>query len=294
MLDYCLDISGNSFMHVYTPDGTASSFPFCLYEEGYFESGNNYYTVRDNKPMYLVIYTISGCGSMKVGDKQRSLPAGSAVLIDCRSRHEYRTVSAEPWCFHWVHFDGPAMSGYHQMLVEDFGVLHIAEKVRFVRYLERIHDINVETNAILRYALFSDIMAGMLLILGNARFFSDCNSEVNSDVVQIACNYIKEHLGQHITVDELAELVHLSKYYFIRLFKRHMGVSPYQYVQIMRVNRAKELLMTSQLRINEISQMVGFSSAVRFTKFFADMTGTYPSQFRKTAYSMFNCTDYTE
>ncbi len=286
MLDYCLDITDDSFMHVYIPDATALSFPFCLYEEGYFKSGRNYYTIRDNKPMYLIIYTISGCGTVKIDGKSYSLPTGSAVLIDCRRLHEYRTASGEPWCFHWVHFDGPAMGGYHKMLVEDFGVLHIAEELHFESYLNRIHDIEVETNATLRCALFSDIMTSVLLVLGNSRYFSNYNRESNSDVVQTVCKYIKEHLGQHITVDELAEQVNLSKFYFIRLFKRYMGVSPYQYVQIMRINRAKDLLLTSQLRISEISDIVGFSSPTRFVKFFSELTGVHPTKFRKTTYSM--------
>ena len=65
-----------------------------------------------------------------------------------------------------------------------------------------------------------------------------------------------------------------------------MGVSPYQYVQITRINRAKELLMSTDFRINEIADAVGFSSAMRFTKFFSDMTGMSPSAFRKNSYQM--------
>ena len=110
MLDYCLNISDQSYMHVYTPDALASSFPFTLYEEGYFEAGSDYYTIRDGKPMYLLLYTVSGAGTIKVDGKLRQLPAGYAALIDCRAMHEYRTVSKEPWCFHWVHFDSAVMA----------------------------------------------------------------------------------------------------------------------------------------------------------------------------------------
>ena len=65
-----------------------------------------------------------------------------------------------------------------------------------------------------------------------------------------------------------------------------MGVSPYQYVQITRANRAKELLVTTSFRVNEISEMIGFSSPTRFTKFFSDMTGMSPTQFRKSSYML--------
>ena len=273
-------------MRVDTPDAVATSFPFCLYEEGYFEAGKEYYTIRDGKPMYLLLYTVSGSGTVKVDGKMRQLPAGYATVIDCREKHEYRTVSKEPWCFHWVHFDSAVMEGYRKMLIEEFDTWKVSEQLRFVRYLERVHDLSTEENAMLRYALFSDLVSGLLLVLGNSSVTSESQRDVDSDAVRTACRFIEENLKSDISIDQLASLVHLSKFYFIRLFKRLMGVSPYQYVQITRINRAKELLMSTDFRINEIADAVGFSSAMRFTKFFSDMTGMSPSVFRKNSYQM--------
>ncbi|MBQ7364702.1 MAG: helix-turn-helix domain-containing protein [Clostridia bacterium] len=286
MLDYCLDINDQSFMRVYTPDATAISFPFCLYEDGYFEAGKNYYTKRSEKEMYLLLYTVSGCGTVKVDGKIRYLPAGSAAILDCREPHEYSTVSGAPWCFHWIHFDGPSMDAYKKILLDEFDALQITEKLRINRYFEQIHAIMNENNAMLRYALTSDIISGILLILCNSRFSKEVRGEVDSDAVRTACRFIEENLRCDISIDQLSAMVHLSKFYFIRLFKRYMGVSPYQYVQITRVNRAKELLMTTGFRVNEISEMVGFSSPTRFTKFFSDMTGMSPTLFRKTSYKI--------
>ena len=93
MLDYCLDINENSYINVYTADSTALSFPFFLYEDGYFEANDKYYTIRSENPMYLLIYTVSGSGMVKVNDKTCYLSKGMAVLIDCRDLHEYRTIS---------------------------------------------------------------------------------------------------------------------------------------------------------------------------------------------------------
>lgn len=286
MLDYCLNISDQSYMHVYTPDALASSFPFILCEEGYFEAGSDYYTVRDGKPMYLLLYTVSGAGTIKVDGKLRQLPTGYAALIDCRAMHEYRTVSKEPWCFHWVHFDSAVMEGYRKMLIEEFDTWRVSEKLRFICYFEKIHEVSAEANAMLRYALFSDLVSGLLLVLGNSSIVDDGQRSVDSDAVHAACRYIEDNLKSDISIDQLASLVHLSKFYFIRLFKRLMGVSPYQYVQITRINRAKELLISTDFRINEVADAVGFSSAMRFTKFFSDMTGMSPSAFRKSSFQM--------
>ena len=286
MLDYRMELSEASYMRVYTPDALAQSFPFCLYEEGYFEAGQAYYTVRDEKETYLLLYTVSGAGTVKVDGKLRQLSAGYATLVDCREKHELRTVSVEPWCFHFVHFDSDVMEGYKKLLLEDFDTRLVSEKIRFVRYFERIHDLSSESNVMLRYALFSDLVSGLLLILGNSEGSSEGQRDVDSTAVHTACRFIEENIRSDISIDQLASLVHLSKFYFVRLFKRLMGVSPYQYVQITRVNAAKKLLMAPDLRINEIADAVGFSSATRFTKFFSEMTGMSPSEFRKSSISL--------
>lgn len=283
MLDYRLELSDASYMRVYTPDALALSFPFCLYEEGYFEAGREYYTVRDAKSTYLLMYAVSGSGTVRVDGKLRQLSAGYATLVDCREKHEFRTVSKEPWCFHFVHFNSAVMEGYKKLLLDEFDIRRVSEKLQFMRYFERIHTLSSENNVMLRYALFSDLVSGLLLVLGNSQGSAERQRDVDSEAVHTACRYIEENLKSDISIDQLASLVHLSKFYFIRLFKRLMGVSPYQYVLITRINSAKKLLMSPDFRINEIADAVGFSSAARFTKFFSEMTGMSPSEFRKNS-----------
>ena len=284
MFEYCLDINEKSYMRVYTPDNTALSFPFWIYEDGYFEANGNYYTKRSDKPMYLLIYTLSGCGMLRVGGRTRSLSAGTAALINCRDLHEYRTLSTTPWCFHWVHFDGASMDAYKRVLLDEFEVWQIGDKNRFIRYIDQIHDIARQSNGMLHYIQTSDLISGLLLILCNSHYSAPIKGEVDSDTIRTVCGFIEGNLETNISVEQLASLVHLSKFYFIRLFQRFMGVSPYQYVQMMRINRAKELLMTTELSINEIAISVGFSGSTRFSKCFSDMTGMSPTQYRKNSY----------
>lgn len=286
MLDYRMELSEASYMRVYTPDALALSFPFVLYEEGYFEAGRAYYTVRDAKPTYLLLYTVSGAGTVKVDGKLRQLSAGYAALVDCREAHEFRTVSDEPWRFHFVHFDSVVMEGYKKLLLDEFDSRRVSETLRFMRAFERIHELSDEGNVMLRYALFSDLVSGLLLILASSEGSAEGQRDVDYEAVRTACRYIEDNLKSDISIDGLASLVHLSKFYFIRLFKRLMGVPPYQYVQITRINAAKKMLMSQDFRINEIADAVGFSSATRFTKFFTEMTGMSPSEFRKNSISL--------
>ncbi len=73
----------------------------------------------------------------------------------------------------------------------------------------------------------------------------------------------------------------MSQYYFSRLFKQAMGVSPYQYVMQQRIERAKYLLRTTSLSVAEIAPQVGFSTQNQLTIQFRKFTGTTPSGYRK-------------
>ncbi|WP_256478965.1 helix-turn-helix transcriptional regulator [Chroococcidiopsis sp. CCMEE 29] len=78
----------------------------------------------------------------------------------------------------------------------------------------------------------------------------------------------------------LAKLVGMSQYYFCHLFKRSMGVTPYQYVLQQRIERSKQLLKQNELSIAEIALMCGFKNQSHLTTFFRKLTGITPKVFR--------------
>lgn len=285
MFDYKLDISKNSFMRVFSDDTMARSFPFTLHEEGYFEAGSEYFTVRDFKPMYLLMYTVSGGGVVQVGGKLRHLDAGHAIFINCRVPHEYRTVSTDqPWCFHYIHIDSASLAGYAPVLLNDITVVKIGETLRMEHYFNEIHSISRDEDSVKKYARLTHIIAAILSIMVGSAEETETGDIATDNVITNVCSYIEEHLNETISIEQLSQMVHLSKFYFIRLFKKHMGVSPYHYVQIARINQAKKLLVTTSYRINEIAEMTGFPSAARFTRLFSESVGMTPSHYRQTRF----------
>jgi len=96
-----------------------------------------------------------------------------------------------------------------------------------------------------------------------------------------AIEFIESHLDQPFTLDQLADALGMSVFYFSRQFKQSMGVAPHQYVTRRRIERAKELLWHSQLPITEIALQVGFATPSAFTRLFRQMTGTTPKNFRQ-------------
>ena len=93
--------------------------------------------------------------------------------------------------------------------------------------------------------------------------------------------YIGEHYSEPITLREAAEHVYLTPPYLCRIFKKETGVTFNEYLNRIRVNKAKELLANRKLRLTDISLLVGFEDQSYFTKVFKRITGMLPSVWRE-------------
>lgn len=93
--------------------------------------------------------------------------------------------------------------------------------------------------------------------------------------------YIEENIGSNIAVDDLADLLGCSKFYFLREFKKLVGVTPYQYLMHKRLDQARATLSSASVNIALIAQELGFNDQSHFTRAFKNHFGMTPGQFIK-------------
>lgn len=93
-------------------------------------------------------------------------------------------------------------------------------------------------------------------------------------------DYINEYLNQDLSLNELAAMVQMSPTYFGTLFKQSTGLAPHQYIVHQRVNRAKTMLLNSNLPIAEIAIETGFSDQSHLTRHMHRLLGVRPKQLR--------------
>lgn len=94
-------------------------------------------------------------------------------------------------------------------------------------------------------------------------------------------DYIGENLDQHLTLASLADVAYMSPTYFSAVFKKLNGISPWEYITIKRVEKAVEMLKSTDLSKLEIAERCGFSGASNFYKMFFRITGKRPSDFAR-------------
>lgn len=103
----------------------------------------------------------------------------------------------------------------------------------------------------------------------------------NMDVLNKVKNYLDFNPGQKITLDDLAEFAHLSKFYLSHLFKKAFGVTPIQYHLMVRIIKAKENIQFTSLSITEIAEKLGFQNICSFSRAFKKQEKVPPTFYRR-------------
>jgi AraC family transcriptional regulator len=99
--------------------------------------------------------------------------------------------------------------------------------------------------------------------------------------VRQVVEYMDANLAHNIGLNDLAGLLNLSRFHFVRTFKQSTGLPPHRYLLARRIERAKELLGERGLSIAEVAQRTGFHGVTQLTRAFRRLTGTTPSGFRR-------------
>lgn len=112
------------------------------------------------------------------------------------------------------------------------------------------------------------------------RSSGDHEHRLSEHQLQKVFDYIHDRLDQDLSLSELAEVLNLSQYHFCRVFKQSTGFAPHQYLTRCRIDRAKQLLLTTRSTIAEIALAVGLNNHSSFTRLFRQSVGVTPKQFR--------------
>ena len=112
------------------------------------------------------------------------------------------------------------------------------------------------------------------------------NMPEKNDVVEAAKKYISKNLNKNITLNDISEQFFINPYYFSQLFKKRTGQNYLNYLTESRIKRAQKLLETTDLKVYEICEMVGYANINHFNKIFERMVGLKPGEYKESLKSV--------
>lgn len=125
---------------------------------------------------------------------------------------------------------------------------------------------------------------GLFYILFKGVFINELGDSSIRDIttknIKIIIDYINENYMNNITIDELAETVNLSKHYFMRFFKKYMGMTCIEYINDYRLNIASNMLLTTRVQITEVAASIGITNLSYFNRIFKKKFHMTPKEYR--------------
>ena len=279
--EYNLDIGEDSYSTIFYFSEKTESMPFFSYCSGHFFCNRNYYTVNRVLEGYLIIYTIRGCGILDINNKTYTLDTNSVVLIDCDIPHSYRTKE-DTWELYYLRFAGRAAETYYTMIsAPEFRVLHFKSTDNIRTCIE--HNINISFIAGIRSSFIQNKIITDLLtdILLNCNASEKRIDESTKETLKAVDNYITINYQNAISLDDIAEHVHLNVNYLSRLYKTNTGTTIHETLLTFRIDKAKDLLINTDMKIADIAEQVGFQSANTFIRCFKKQVQMNPLAYRQ-------------
>ncbi len=258
-----------------SPSARAKKLFYHILCAGHFFCDDAYRVQRESYDSFLILYVLKGsCSFIGAEGGEVTAKENEVVIIDCYNPHFY--------CTHdnlesvWVHVAGGNSREMCESIINEQGnILKIKDYGRIKSSFLSLFDA-IRTDGKMSEAEASVEIYRLILDLGEKRELSGVISTVK--------DYVEEHISDNITVKELADTVHMSVTHFSRVFKERSGFSPYEYVVNIRLNKAKELLLKSDMTITDIAYETGFNSEANFVYCFTKNVGLSPGKFRKAGF----------
>lgn len=255
---------------------------------GYYPNATFHYCERSSEEAseYVLIYCVEGEGWYDLDGGRHILKNNQFVILPKGKAHSYGCAQESSWTIYWLHFDGEKASFFS----ENFDKPHDIASAEHSRIQDRLM-LFEEMYATVASGYKKDRMlyatTSLFHFLGSMKFIGEYREarygsiERSSDKVEYAIHYMQENINKNLSLANIAKEVKLSVSYFSHLFEEKTGLSPMKYLNCLKMREACHYLDFTDLKINQISSLIGFDDALYFSRQFSKQMGMSPSQYKK-------------
>jgi len=232
---------------------------------------------------YQLLYLTEGEGIFhSTNIREAIIREGDLFLLFPGEWHSYHPNPRTGWKSYWIGFRGRNIDDRVRagFLSPQKPIYHVGFSDEIVRLYKEAYD-----TALIEAAYSQQMMAGIVNHLIGLMYSLERNiqlgrNQAHVDMISRARLRIREALESDLTIQQVAQDLGVSYSNFRKLFKEHTGMSPAIYQQDLRLQRAKELLTTTDLSIKEIAYRLNFESPDYFSFKFKAQTGRRPTELR--------------
>lgn len=245
----------------------------CGYNEDITES---HVRRKNGRVDYQLIYVKSGQVEFITEGGNCLLGEGNVYLYRPGEPQNY-SVYGDPATFFWIHFTGREAEQMLSFFTEKY--YYIGELPEFERYCRSSYvDFRIagRYNELLYEGELIALIARLADRISRDKVLSNDLSKIDGAVTAMNAS-----LTPRLSNEELAALCGLNKYYFIKLFKRAVGMPPQQYYASLIIDKSKQLLESTEYNISEISRLCGIDDSLYFSRMFKKHIGVSPAIYRQ-------------
>ena len=227
---------------------------------------------KETSGRHLFEFVLEGKGYITMDGKKMPLTEGDTFFLGKGSLHDYRSDKKEPMKKIWVSLS----SDYLDKMLESYKVTTGVYKVNVRNKFLAIYNI-AKADIAPQDKFFK--VADMLheIITAMSRSVIMCETDVASKIR----NELQASVYSKCTLDDIAAKLFISKSGLIRIFKKQTGITPYKFLLNEKLSIAETLLMSTDISIKTVSEMLCFTDEHYFSYIFKKKTGKTPSEFRK-------------
>jgi AraC family transcriptional regulator, arabinose operon regulatory protein len=261
-------------------------FPFIYLAPNHLQQRKGYFAWRPKGTQdWLLKITIDGLGRFGFPNGEIIVKAGDMVLIRPGTLHDY---GVEPtlnyWDVIWTHFrPRPGWIEWMGWTEIAPGLMRLEVRDRKARraIVQRMTNVVelMRTQRLFRDDLAMNALEEVLLLCAEQ---NPSNQKPVLDArIEVTIEFVRKHMSEHLSRADLANASGLSISRLSRLFHEQVGMPPMEFLEIERLDRARQLLELTPSSINDIALEVGFENAFYFSRRFKFRTGFSPRDHRK-------------
>ncbi len=249
---------------------------------GFYPVAAGHTMTRASHDNHLLIFCANGAGHLEAGDTCLRIAKNQLLLLPAGISHRYHADQSDPWSIYWCHFEGTLAGEFVSLLGDLNSVMlqPIQQVAGLTRDFEDLLQVRLTGYLSINFIHAANLLRKIITAAALEKKLADAATHRSMNFAEVE-RYMRANIDQTLKLEDLATLANLSKFHFSTKYRELTGYSPIKHFLHMKIERACELLDTTDMSITAVSAAVGYDDPLYFSRLFTKTTGIPPRLYRE-------------